>query len=136
MSRSSSTTSGRSARIASSAALAVGGLARDLDPRLAGQQEAQSLPDDLVVVGDQHPDHRASSVTLCPAGPSSAAASPTATASRSGKQARTVVPSPGALSHGQQAAEFGDPVPHRMQAQAAGLRMPRRGDVEAAAVVG
>ena len=40
---------------------AVGGFARDLDSRLGGQQEPQSLPDHLVVVGDEHPDHRVAS---------------------------------------------------------------------------
>ena len=35
---------------------AVSGLARDLDVRLLAEQVAQSVPDDAMVVGDDHPD--------------------------------------------------------------------------------
>ena len=81
-----------------------------------------------MIVGDEHPDHRASS---WPAGTSAA----TRPAARSGKLALTWVPSPGALSMVSRAAEFGDPVVHRAQAEAAGVRAPV-GHVEAVAVVG
>src|SRR3954470_10295929 len=59
---------GRQARHRLHRLLAVRGLPHDLDVVLEGQEGAQALADDGVVVGDEHADHRGtSSTTVVPA---------------------------------------------------------------------
>ena len=53
---SSRTTSGCSSAVASTPALAVGGLADDLDRRVVGQRRAHQRPEALGVVAQQNTD--------------------------------------------------------------------------------
>ena len=52
-------TSGRSRRASSTASPPVGGLADDLDARLGVEDHREPGADDLLVVGDEHPDAHA-----------------------------------------------------------------------------